>query len=285
MLLFTIASSFYIYSQEPDEDEIDLLLDELFFNEGNFIEDILESVNKRSYIYTNVLFNSNTYFSGRDSGVDQFSLIPQISYNHVSGFHLSVSGIYYETFSPNWDFTNVSLGYYNTIGKKKFVHYNTGYTRYFYSDDWDIFTNSLDASIGIRNKKRNFGSSIAASYLFGGDQSLQIASNTYAKLKILKHNKIQIIFRPNIQFTIANQTIALEELNSQGDENSEQLIAYDIFDLLNTQLDLPLSFSTKSWDIRLGYALNFPNAVATETDLNTTGFFKISVGYLIDLQK
>lgn len=285
LLLFTIASSFYVYSQEPDDDdEINLLLDELFFNEEEFIEDILASVNKRSYVYTNVLFNTNTYFSGRDSGIDQFSLIPQVSYNHVSGFHLSISGIYYETFSPNWDFTNLSLGYYNTIGNKNLVHYNTGYTRYFYNDDWDIFTNSVDASIGIRNKNRSLGSNIAVSYLFGGDQSLQIASSTFGKIRLVKNKNYQILFRPNLQFVLAKQTIAIEELNNQGSGDTAELIDYDIFDLLNTQINIPLSISTKAWDIGLGYTVNLPNAVATESELNTTSYFKISVGYLIDLK-
>ena len=117
LLLFTVATTANLYAQEPEEDEIDLLLDDLFFNDQQLIDDILNSFNKYNFIYSNVSFNSNTFFSGRDSGVDQFNLVPQISYYSSSGFNVSVSGIYYETFSPNWDFTNVSVGYYNTIGK------------------------------------------------------------------------------------------------------------------------------------------------------------------------
>ncbi len=282
LLLFTVATSANLYAQEPEEDQIDMLLDELFYNDQQFIDDILDSFNTYNFLYTNVSFNSNTFFSGRDSGVDQFNLVPQLSYYSSSGFNVSVSGLYYETYSPNWDFTNVYVGYNNTIGKKKLFNYNVGYTRYFYSDGWDTFTNSLDLSVGIRNKKKNLGTKLGASYLFGKDQSFQIVSRTYAIATITKQKNFVLKFRPQISFLIAQQTIALEQLNTQGEEPVTEFIYNDIFDLLNTQLNLPLTLATKSWDFELGYNINFPSAVESEPNLDTTGFLNLSIGYLID---
>ncbi len=283
LLLFIIATSFLSYAQEPNENEqLDILLGELFFNENEFIDDILESIQTKNFIYTQVRYNNNTFFSGRDSGIDQFNLSPELTYYHKSGFNISVSGIYYENFDPNWDYTNISLGYYNTIGTNKLFHYKTGYTKYFYKDGWDTFTNSLDASIGIRNKKRNLGSVLAASYLFGTDQSLQLVSNNYSRISLIKRKEFSLKLRPQLNFIVAKQTIALEQLNDIGGESTLELVEYDIFDLLNTQVNLPLTFTTKSWDIGLGYTLNFPSAVATEENLKTTGFFNFSIGYLID---
>ena len=285
LLLFTVATSANLYAQEPEENEIDLLLDELFFSDQQFIDDILDSFSAYNFLYTNISFNSNTFFSGRDSGVDQFNLIPQLSYYSSSGFNVSVSGLYYETFSPNWDFTNVYVGYYHAIGKKKLVNYSTGYTHYFYSDGWNTFTNSIDLSVGIRNKKKTLGTKLGASYLFGKDQSFQIASRTYAIATITKQKNFVLKFRPQISFLIAQQTIALEQLNTQDNETATEFVYNDIFDLLNTQLNLPLTLATKSWDFELGYNINFPSAVESEPNLDTTGFFNISIGYLIDLNK
>ena len=62
-----------------------------------------------------------------------------------------------------------------------------------------------------------------------------------------------------------------------------QVVNYDVFELLNTQLNLPLSLVSKSWNIDIAYNINFPRAVASETDLSTTGFFSISLGYLINM--
>lgn len=284
LLLFTAATSVNLYAQQPKEDDIDLLLDELFFNDQQFFNNILDSFNTNNFIYTNVSFNSNTFFTGRDSGIDQFNIVPQISYYSASGFNVSVSGIYYETFSPNWDFTNISLGYYNTIGKDKLITYNVGYTRYFYSKGWDTFTNSIDLSLGLRNKKRTLGTKLATSYLFGTDQSFQIVSRSYANLTLAKEKDYTLKFRPQISFVIAQQTTALEQLNTQGDVTTVEYVYNDIFDLLNTQINIPLTLVTKSWDFELGYNINLPTRVETEPELKTTSFINLSIGYLIDFK-
>ena len=283
LLLFTVATSVSLHAQEPKEDELDLLLDELFFNDEQFINDILDSFNTYNFIYTNVSFNSNTFFSGRDSGINQYNLVPQISYYSSSGFNVSVSGIYYEAFEPNWDFTNVSVGYYNTIGEKKRFNYNIGYTHYFFSNGWDTFTNSIDLTLGVRNKKRTLGTKLNTSFLFGTDQSFQLVSRSYANITLASKKNYTVKLRPQIGFLIAQQTTALEQLNTQGDAITTEYIYNDIFNLLNTQVNIPINFSTKSWDFEIGYNINFPSRVETEPELKTTGFLNVSVGYLFDL--
>lgn len=285
LLLISVATTASLYSQEPEEDEIDVLLDELFFNDQEFIDDIIDSFSTYNFLYANLSFNSNTFFSGRESGVDQFNFVPQLSYYSSSGFNMSISGIYYETFSPNWDFTNVYVGYYHTIGNKKLLNYNVGYTRYFYSDGWDTFTNSIDVGVGIRNKNKTFGTKLRASYLFGKDQAIQIASRTYASATLTKQQNFVLKFRPQLNFLVAQQTIALAQLDTVGTDSIIEYEYNDIFDLLNTQLNLPFTLATKSWDFELGYNINFPSAVETESNLKTTSYFNISIGYLIDLDK
>ena len=284
LLLFMVATSFFSYAQvTPEDDEIDILLDELFFNEDQMIDDILASLNRYDFIYTSITFNSNSYFSGRDSGIDQFNFYPQASYYHSSGFNFSISGLYYETFDPNWDFTSLSLGYNHYLGKKKLLYLSTGYTRYFYSDGSGIFTNAVDLGLGIQNKKRTIGSTLSATYLFGTDNALQLISSTYGKITLAKKKTFSIKFKPRINFLIAQQTMALEELNSQTQE--AEYINYDVFDLLNAQLNLPITFVSKSFNLDLGYMINFPNAVATETNLKSNGFFTINMGYMLSLKK
>jgi len=282
LLLFTAVTFADLNAQEPKEDEIDMLLDELFFNDEQFMNDILDSFNTNNFIYTNVSFNSNTFFTGRDSGINQFNIVPQISYYGASGFNISVSGIYYENFSPNWDFTNVMIGYYNTIGKKKSLNYNVAYTRFFYANGWDVFTNSVSLNLGLRNNKRTLGTRLTTSYLFGTDQSFQIVSRSYANLILVTKKNYSFKFRPQLSFVVAQQTIALEQLNTQGEVTTIDYIYNDIFDLLNTQVSIPISLVTKSWDFELGYNINFPSRVETEPKLKTTGFFNLSIGYLID---
>ena len=285
LLLFIAATSLFSYAQVPTQtdDEIDVLLEDLFFSEDQLIDEILASLNRNEFIYTSFTYNSNTYFSGRDSGIDQYNFYPQISYYHPSGFSLSLSGLYYEKFDPTWDFTSLSLGYSHSLNKKETVYFTTGYTRYFYSDGSDIFTNSLDLGLGIQNKNRTIGTMLSATYLFGSDNAFQLISSTYARIPLHKGKTFSVKLKPRLNFIIASQTIALEELNSITDET--EFVNYDVFNLLNTQLNLPVSISTRSWNFDLGYSFNFPNPVATETDLKSNGFFTVSIGYLINLNK
>lgn len=279
LLLISIATSFCCYAQEDDLDDIDGLIDELFFEDKKFVDELIESNFTTDFIYTSLSFNSNTYFSGRESGTDQFNLIPQVSYYHSSGFNASVSGIYYQEFEPNWDFTSVYLGYFNTLNENRFI-YSLGYTRFFYNDDFDEFTNSIDVSIGVRNRKRTLGSTVAFSYLFGSDTSFQIVANTFGVINLKRTSNLALRLRPNISFIIADQTYTYRDIIRTPLGPRIATTTVNIFDLLNTQLSLPLSLTYNNWDFEMSYNVNLPNAVAEETDLNTTGFFNISVGYL-----
>jgi len=284
LLLFTMATSFCSYGQEDNLDDIDGLLDELFFNDQQFLDELIESDFSYNFIYTSVSYNNNTYFSGRDVGTNQFNVIPQVSYYHSSGFNASISGIYYQEFSPNWDFTSLSLGYFNTLGEQKMFVYNLGYTKYFYTDGYDGFTNSIDLSFGVRNKKRNFGTTISASYVFGTDESYQVVSNTFVNFTLKRISNFAVRLRPAFNFIIAKQSLATEKIIFIDHQRILETVNFNIFDILNTQINIPISVSTKSWDFEFGYHLNFPNAVLKEKNLPTTSFFSLSLGYLFDLQ-
>ena len=285
LLLFSMATSFYSYGQEENVDDLDGLIDELFFKDQQFLEELIESNFSYNFLYTSVSYNNNTYFSGRDSGTDQFNVIPQFSYYHSSGFNASVSGIYYQNFDPSWDFTSLSVGYFNSIGKKKSILYNVGYSKYFYTDNFDDFTNSVDLSVGIRNNKRSLGTTISASYLFGTDNSFQIVSSSFVNFTLKRTSNFAVRFRPSINFIIAKQTLSVQKKIFINGRKALQTVSYDIFDLLNTQLNFPISLTSKAWDFEVGYNLNLPKATAAESDLPTTGFFNLSVGYMFDLNK
>lgn len=285
LLSFLIATSFCSYAQENESVELDILIDELFFEEQQFLDEILESDLSYQFLYTNVSFNTNTYFSGRSSGVDQFNIIPQISYYHSSGFNVSLSGVYYQNFDPTWDFTSVSLGYFNTLGNKKNIFYNLGYSRFFFTDGTNTFTNSIDLSFGLRNHKRTLGTTLSGSYLFGTDNSFQLISNSYVNLNIYRNSKFAIRFRPNLNFIIAKQVVTILRPIRNINGPSFELISENIFDLLNTQINLPLSLTTNSWDFEIGFSQNFPNALPNESELENTNFFTFSIGYMFDINK
>lgn len=286
LLVFILVTSSTLYGQDTEEeDELDILLDALFFDEETLLDDLLESIGERDFIYTGLSYNSNTFFSGRKAGSDNFNVVPQLSYYHKSGFTLALSGIYYQTFEPSWGFTTASVGYQTSFGKNKPLHYYGGYTRYFYPSEEGIFSNSIDLIFGVRNGKRTLGSRIALAYLFGDDTSFQLVSSTYLVQTLIDGKGYVIKLRPQINFIVAQQTVIQEVIRPESDQVMFELVSSDIFGLLNTQINLPIYLSTKSFDVQLGYTLNIPTAVGEESSLDTTGLFTCSIGFLIDLKK
>ena len=285
LLSFLIATSFCSYAQDSDSSDIDSLLDEFFFEEQQFLDEILEGDLSYQFLYSNVSYNTNTYFSGRSSGVNQFNIIPQISYYHSSGFSASISGVYYQNFDPTWDFTSISLGYFNTLDKQKNLFYNLGYTRFLYTDGSNTFNNSIDISLGVRSNKRNLGSTLSGSYLFGSDSSFQLISNSYFNFDIFRNPKFAIRFRPNLSFIVAKQVVTILRPKRIFPGTGIEQISENIFDLLNTQMSLPITLTTKSWDFEISFTQNLPNALPNESELTNTNFFSFSVGYMFDFNK
>ncbi|PQB08573.1 hypothetical protein BST83_02945 [Polaribacter filamentus] len=137
----------------------------------------------------------------------------------------------------------------------------------------------------MRNNKRSLGSTISASYLFGTDNSFQIVSNSFVNFTLKRTSNFAVRFRPSIHFIIAKQTLSVQKNIVINGRKVLQTVSYDIFDLLNTQLNFPISLTSKAWDFEVGYNLNLPKATSAESDLPITGFFNLSVGYMFDLNK
>jgi len=283
-LLLWLSGLTFAYSQEPTkEKEIDDLIEELFM-EDEVINELTASLKNSQFLYVSATYNSDTYFSGRDIAIDQYNIIPQITYAHSNGIFASLSGIYYSEFVPKWDVTTATVGFGKNIGKNKLFKYSVSYSKYFYANDLEnIYTNTLNAGLGIRNKKRTLGTQLSGSFLFGEDQSFEIAFRSFVDFNLLKTKKNSLNFKPQLNIIAGKQTIELARIYNQDGQILTEYTENDVFDLINTQINLPLLFSTKSFDFEAGYNINFPNALGDESNLKNTGFFNLSVGYLIDL--
>lgn len=285
ILLFCLSVFCVSFSQETKskENKTDALIDE-FLEQNQIIDSFLKSYSKYQFLYLTVNYNDKTYFSGRDIGIDQYNINPRITYLHYSGLYGSVSGIYYSEFDPKWDLTTATIGYGKNFGKKKNYRYSVSYSRYFYNNDIDnLFTNDISASIGIKNKNRTLGTSLSGSYLFGSDESFQIASNSFVAFNLFKTKKTKLDFRPQINVVAGKQTVELARSYMRLGQLVTEYSENNVFSLINTQLNFPLEFSYNSFDVGVGYTINFPTAIGDESNLKSTGFFNVSMSYLFDL--
>ncbi len=268
-------------NQSVEEDEI---IDALLGDDSE--DEFLKSATRFQFIHVSLAYNNKTYFSGRDIGTDQFNSSPQITYLHSSGFFGGLSGVYYDKFTPEWDYTAVTLGYGKSFGKDKNYRWSSSYSKYFYSNitEDNPFTNTITFGLEIDNKNKTLGTEIQTTYLFGDDTSFQVVSATYGVLSLSKTKKHHLKLRPQLNIVVAQQTIQLAQTFTFREIQFTRYIQNNDFGLVNTQLQLPLQYNIGNFDFELGYTINFPTALKGETNLKNTNSFNLTMSYLFDLE-
>jgi hypothetical protein len=290
ILFFLLLSVLNCYGQNDSnlKDENDTIEENEIIDAilgGEDYEEFLKSATRFQFIHVSLDYNNRSYFSGRDIGTAKFNISPQLTYLHSNGLFGGLSGVYYDQFSPEWDYTALTIGYGKNFGKSGKYSWSTSYTRYLYTDisEENPFKNSISLGVEIDNKKKTLGTEIVTTYLFGDDTSFQLMSSTYGVLNLIKTKKYHLKLRPQLNIVVAQQTIQLAQTFTFRDQQVTRYIQNNDFGLINTQLHLPLQCNVGNFDFELGYIINFPTALKGETNLKNTNSFNLSMSYLFDL--
>lgn len=83
-LLFLFLSVFLKGLSQTEDPQAKNVLDELFALDSLAVNEILQGV-KKDALYLNLGFDEQAYFSGRDFGLEQYSLQPSLTY--IKGNH------------------------------------------------------------------------------------------------------------------------------------------------------------------------------------------------------
>lgn len=293
LLLLIICIGFFgtAFSQEDTEqDDTDLIIEDLLEISDEDLIDLVSDLKKYHIILISAQYNSQAYFLGRDLGVDQYSIVPQLMYQNHNGIYLGVSGNIFSEFDPKWDFTILSGGYGLDFGADDNMRAELGYSRYIFSDsDSNDFENSLDGAFYINTKNNDFGTSVNASYLFGDRTGFQAGFQVFGNLKITDLNTLKsstLNFEPSLSLIFGSENIDTSRIDNLEDFPFIQNVvnSFETFSLRNTQLAFPLVFDFTEFSVEAGYTINFPTAFEFERDVDTTGFFHLAVNYLIDLR-
>lgn len=281
-----------VFPQEPPQKKTDIDQSiEDFLMEDESWDVFLASMTNFHLLYVSLNYNSNTYFSGRDLGIDQYNIVPQITYMHSKGFYASLSGIYYSEFDPNWDVTTATAGFGRSFGKGKIWNYYGSFSYFFYSNDIDnLYRSTLNGGIGISNKKRTIGTQLSGAYYFGDEVTYQILLRSYANLKLIKTKDHYLRFRPQFSVVTGTQIVDLSGGSIQKALLTKIVnapedpipIEDNVFGLINIQINLPLQYSIKNIDLELGFNYNIPSELGEETDLENTHFFNFGIAYMFD---
>ncbi|MDP3313382.1 hypothetical protein [Lutibacter sp.] len=267
------------FSQETENEKVDEIVDAILA-ENLILENELEKLGSFKIINISLDYNSNTYFSGRDIGVDQYNIAPQITYATSGGFYTGLAGNYYGEFEPHWDVTIGFIGFGKSVGKHKNFNYQFGYSKFFFNEKEDaIYSNTLDFGFGVKTNNADFGTKVTASYIFGDEKAFQFVSSTFGLVKIAKSKSVIISFKPQLNFIVANQIIDIWRIVLIRDLPRIIYEPKEVFDLVNTQLLIPLEVSIKNFQFEIGYIQNFPNAFEGENNVSAKGLFNFSTSY------
>jgi hypothetical protein len=279
-LKFTLACiPALVLAQESVRSEADAILDELFPMDSLSIEAMVNDLKQQDFLYINTMYNNKTFFSGRDFGVEQYSFFPSVSYIDSNNFFLHVGSGYYSEVNPQWDFITFNGGYANYLNKKKSIMATGVYSYTSFTEDVaDLNNQRVSLSLSYRNKW--FRNALSGGYLFGGNTSSYVSNNTYFNIDLLESKSLKISIEPRVGIFWGNQTVT--ELVRVGIFQFEE-VSTDVFQLLNTELSLPVAFDFGKWDFKIEYTFAIPNALPGEDDPTNNGYFTISLGYLIGL--
>lgn len=268
-----------VLAQERVKSEADAILDELFPIDSLTIESMVLDLKKQDFLYINTLYNTKTLFSGRDFGVEQYSFFPAISYIDSNNFFLNVGSGYYSEVDPQWDFITFSGGYSNHLNKKKSIVATAAYSYTTFTEDVADLNNQR-VSLSLSYRAKWFRNALSGGYLFGGNRSSYLSNNTYFNIDLLASKSLDISIEPRVGIFWGNQTIT--ELVLIGFFQFQE-VSTDVFQLLNTEVSIPIEFDFGKWDFEIVYTHAMPNALPGEEKPSNNGYFSISLGYLIGL--
>ena len=268
-------SYLYVFSQTEEEDAIlDSVIDEFFSTDS-----LLVNFPKTNYLYTNFSFDESVFFAGRDFDINQFGFTPSISYMRGQNFFVSLGSAYFSELDPKWDFVSISSGYSLFLDQNEKLSLTGIYSRIFFADNTaELNPNRLSASLALyKNSLRLRGS---AGYLFGGSTAFYSTLSSSYEISIFENERREMSFNPQLSFLMSEQTIS--EQIASGFFNT-QIMEREVFDLINTQISLPIQLDSGNWDFQLSYNINLPKALTNESNLNPSGYFSFSIGYFSTL--
>ncbi|MCX6238555.1 MAG: hypothetical protein NTY07_13515 [Bacteroidia bacterium] len=276
--IFLTGSTSILKAQKTDD-----LIEDIMFSDDDEFNKIFDLLSNYQFLYTSVNYYNKTYFAGRDLGIDQYNLTPQIFYLNSNGLMLGLSAVVYSGFTPKWNTTELTAGYSHSFGKLKNLMYKTSYSRYFFAKQDSVTPSFKNAvGLGISFRKKLFGMRLDGSLLFGNEKSAQMNYDAYLDIPVLKFGKYdKLSLKPELSLYFGTETTIL--LKTIGIRKRQVLYYGNAFGWMNSELSFPLILSYRNFDFEAGYNINFPRALGDNQPLKIVSTLNFSIGYIFGL--
>ena len=284
-LLLLVLLGFSIPELKSQEENLDSLLEVILFEDEEMVS-LLTGKSNYQFLYVRTHFENESYFSGRDIGIEQQNYSAQLSYFHSAGISAGVGMIWYSQFNPRLYATSLMLGYSGKFGKSNDYRYRSSYNRYFFSEmdsvDSHAFNNAF--AVGATIDKGFIGTRLDLALLTGEETAGQVSWDLFGDITLIKLGTFdRIKFEPEISFFFGKEIMAYYKLGGPGQNQEYELVEDSEFGLLNMAIRFPLTIDYKSFDLEIGYNINLPNSMLTDDKLPMTTYFNVSLGYIFSL--
>lgn len=247
-------------------------------------------------------FENDSYFAGRDIGLNQFNINAQVSYSYKQ-LSATLIAIIYENLIPNWQTTALALNY--RLPLKFPVDIDVNYSRYFFHGESDSLAMNYPNAFGLgfSRSAKFWGASADFSLLAGTDGlAPQFMPAIYGNFKLYSWNENNtIVFKPELGFYFGSELSALATApgnslakippgngqgNGQGsgngsDSDTDSLSTYmSVFGLLNTEISFHVIISLGDIEITGSIVKNIPQSVIAEIAYAPTTMYALSLGYV-----
>ena len=269
--------------------------------------DILSGKANYHLLYFQVAYESDSYFAGRDIGLEQPNLTAQASYSYKQ-FSVSAAAIVYPQLYPPLQATALSVNY--RIPLKFPVNIDINYGRYFFNSENDtlssIYPNGF--GLGLSHHAKIWGISTDVSLLTGAEGLVpQIDASLYGNFKLFTWKEANYIsVRPEIGIYFGSETTArarvprgLAKITGPGDGqdngngngqgqgggsgSGQEIIYSTTFGLLNTSMNIHLLATLGDFDIGVSIQNNRPRSIDTEIAYIPTSMVAINAGYAFSI--
>jgi len=237
----------FIYSQNPDQATLDKIVE----------EDSLVKDKEFSNFIIRIDYYNKTLSSGRDLGVEQYSLAPSLTYNHKSGISASLTGSYYSIDEPHYNMTDANINYSNFFKFNDNWAYSLSYDHYFYHpDSASVLTNNLGLSTSYSVGK--FSANLSYGHSFGGNEIGNSLSPGISGFFIIRNvgfiDKIE--FLPSISASFGTSNITFRKFNATHFQNGQG------YSYSNSKLLKGTAYAILLKDYK-GYKTNNPQSTLT----------------------
>ena len=260
--------------------------------------DLLSGKANYHVFYLQAGYNNNSYFEGRDVGLDQANMTLQASYSFKQ-ITLSYGGMIYEALYPPLQTSVLSLDY--VLPLKLPFDINVNYGRYFFHDPEDslgiLYPNNLGVAIG--KDWKFWGTSLYLGLMAGsGGVMPQVLGSLYGDIELYSFNdKNNIHVRPSLVFSFGSELTARTIVpgnvlgkesgqgNGPGSGQTPQTVYSTQFGLLNSELTLNLILNLGDLNLTLAIQSNRPRSMQEDLDYAPTSMVSLTGGYAFSFIK